>query len=87
MITFEKDRKKDIYYVFTKSRIGEICREIGGFYVFYPDLAYRDYWDEYFLTTILNKLNDLNTPLKKELEQWFEKHLKIASAPTTENFD
>lgn len=52
--------------------LGEIFPEVDGFYVFYPDLK-GGFWEAYVLRAIADYMDELNVPIQKDIEDYFER--------------
>jgi hypothetical protein len=71
----ELDKKKDRINLFFNTKfIGFCYKEIDGFYVF--KMGHGGCWNEYSLSLILDKLQKLNEPFNKEVEEYFKKEIK-----------
>ena len=52
--------------------LGDILADVSGFYYFWPNLDRGGFWDQSVLQQICNKLQELNAPLEKEMDDFFE---------------
>ena len=56
-------------------KLGDILSKEDGFYDFWPAYPGRaGYWDSSVLHCIANKLDELNDPLEKEMDVYFQTH-------------
>lgn len=54
----------------TAARLGEILREVDGFFVFYPTQN-GGAWTAHILAQLASKLDELNEPWLKQIDQDF----------------
>jgi len=52
------------------AKIGQILREVDGFFVFYPEQR-AGYWPAYMLREVSNKIYELNEPVEKQINDYF----------------
>jgi hypothetical protein len=57
--------------------VGEVYREVDGYYVWWPESAGGGFLDEHFLRSMADKLHELN-------RQWDEQVRKDCCGPSTE---
>jgi hypothetical protein len=62
---------KNLYFSNDK-KIGEILCKEDGFYDFWPESG-EGYWSGYVLRAIADLLYDMNEPMEKALNEYFEK--------------
>lgn len=51
--------------------VGDIIVDVDGYYKYWP-VSRGGFWDEYYLTLVLNTLKDLNAKWDKEVNDYFE---------------
>ena len=56
--------------------MGELCKEVDGYYVWYPDVYRGGYWSEWLLRAIADKLRELN-------KEWHEQVCRDMDAMKT----
>jgi hypothetical protein len=72
-LTFKKAKPGE-YEVYYENRVfmGHLLMKEDGFYDFWPDLK-GGYWSAHILREIADKLDEINAPYERELEEFFEK--------------
>lgn len=70
MIRLEKERvlwaDNDVY-------LGDILKKEDGFYDFWPLKRPGCYWPAHLLRAIADKLDEMNAPWQKEIDDYFSK--------------
>ena len=56
-------------------KIGQILREVDGFFVFYPE-QHGGFWPAHMLREVSNKLYELNEPWEKQINDYFDAQTK-----------
>jgi hypothetical protein len=74
-LTIDDTNKGRIKLLFKERHIGDAILDVDGFYYFYPILQ-GGFWSEYSLTLILDKLKELNEPMNKHLEEYYQNEIK-----------
>lgn len=71
-----KKRGYDYYKVFYKNGVylGDIISKEDGFYDFWPDYSKRGCWSAYVLRELADKLDEMNAPWEKDIEEYFSQN-------------
>lgn len=75
IIKFTK-QDNDVYKLtfYTGIEMGEFYKEIDGYYVYWP-IQRNGFWESYVLRIIADKLDELNEPYDKEVQEYFKEKM------------
>jgi hypothetical protein len=69
---------KGLYYhvKVNKNHVGDIFRDVDGFYYFEPIQNSSGFYSEEYLGALLFELQQLNAPWKETIRKYFEEEIK-----------
>jgi len=84
LIKLEKTASGWAVYYHNGVMVGDIQMDVDGYYYYWPIMK-PGFWASHFMRAVADKLDELNAPYDKELEEYFSKQESAKEHSTNSN--